>query len=295
MTTISATSILRSRNAARPEKVLSTILCRYPRFIHAEMMTHRAFSRNAASSRAIPLKKQIAAVIEDPAVPLWWGKEQKGMQAHEELTGMDRENAKDVWYGALHLAVESALRLADLGAHKQIVNRIIEPFTHITVLISATEWDNFLELRDHPAAEPHMQMLARAIRHELETTPVQTLQPGEWHLPFVTAERWTDGAQFFVTSDDEADLSHDDAIRLSVGRCASTSYKTVDGFDMTLERATALHDRFVNERPQHASPLEHVAKADVWYDGSQGTYGSGWGRRDQHANFVGFRQYRHML
>lgn len=178
MTTISAQTILRSRNTTRPDKVLTTLLLRYPRWIHAEFMTHRAFSRNAASSRAIPVEKLIRDVIENPAVPIHFGRNQKGMQAHEECgnrillpqtplydIGVSREEA---WLIARDRMIEIVEAFAKAGYHKQVVNRLLEPFAHITVLVSSTEWDNFLELRDHPDAEPHMQMLAREIRKCLE-------------------------------------------------------------------------------------------------------------------------------
>ena len=271
MTTISAKTILRSRNG---DKVLSTLLLRYPRFIHAELLTHRALSRNAASSRAIPFEKQVSAMLEDPAFPIHWGANQKGMRADSQIADWKIAGAEATWRLAMHAAVNRARELHDLGLHKALVNRIIEPFTHMVCLVSATEWDNFLELRDHPDAEPHIQVLAQEIRKCLDQTDdIRNLQPGEWHLPFA----------------DDRTLDLDDRIRLSVARCASTSYKTVDGFDMTLERAIEVHDKLVGSRPIHASPCEHVAMADGmdYYDRWQNSY--------QHRNFVGFRQYRAML
>lgn len=272
MTTIASKAVLRSQIRDNGP-VLSTLLLKYPRFIHAEFMTHSAFSRNAASSRAIPFEKQLAAMLADPAVPLVWGSNKPGMQAGEELEGSTREYAIQNWEDAMHAAARWAESLHLRGCHKQIVNRIIEPFTHIITLVSATEWENFLELRDHEAAEPHMRMLAQAIRYELDTAPIQRLEPGEWHMPFTDAK---------VAS--PADIAH------SVACCASTSYKTVEGFDMTPETAARLHDQFVNSRPQHASPLEHVAKAD-----GNVMDNDHWQFPQHHGNFKGFRQYRLML
>lgn len=321
MTTISAKTILRSRNSTAPDKVLSTLLLRYPRPIHSEFMTHRVFSRNAASSRAIPIKKLIDDVVNDPFVPLHWGKNEKGMQANEECSdpvfapvpmpfggprlelvqNRGRTN-REAWLNARDLAVMSAKAFAAAGYHKQIVNRLLEPFAHITVLVSSTEWDNFLELRDHADAEPHIQMLAREVRKCLEDdSTIQLLHPGEWHLPFVTEEDWAEADAFgrhlanvFPNKDEPRDadtIAMDNLIKLSTARCASTSYKTVDGFDMTMERAIAVHDKLVGSRPIHASPAEHVAQVDKWMEGHDG----GWLYPEQHANFVGFRQYRHML
>ena len=311
MTTISAKTILRSRNAAAPSQVLSTLLLRYPRCIHSEFMTHRAFSRNAASSRAIPVAKLIQDVLDDPFVPLFWGKNQKGMQAGEEhdrkvtfwitrqysgLVPLTLTNAQS-WLVARDKAVETAMAFNEAGYHKQIVNRLLEPFAHITVLVSSTEWDNFLELRDHPDAEPHIQVLAREIRRELERTDnIQTLQPGEWHLPFVTD---LDDTTIIRLQLGEYMLTIRDRIKLSTAHCASTSYKTVDGFDMTLEKAIEIHDKLVGSTPIHASPAEHVAQADSCYWPDEDILWDGdepsWDNSHQHGNFVGFRQYRNML
>lgn len=322
MTTISASTILRSRNASQPDKVLSTLLLRYPRFIHAEFMTHRVFSRNAASSRAIPVKKLIQDVIDNPVIPLHWGKNQPGMQAHEECdaplnvsdtiwgeSGNYPFKRDEAWLLAMAAAVDMARAFSDAGYHKQVVNRLLEPFAHITVLVSSTEWDNFLELRDHEDAEPHIRMLAQEIRKCIERKDdIQTLRPGQWHLPFVedeAADHWMDvygGGQGYIGDDlkkaQQSCLS--DMIKLSVARCASTSYKTVDGFDMTIERAVQLHDKLVAARPIHASPAEHVAQADRWDTGEfgggiVGLNETGWATPEEHGNFIGFRQYRKKL
>lgn len=281
MTTISAKSILSSRHAVSGD-TLHTLLLRYPRWIHAEFMTHRMFSRNASSSRAIPVEKLIQDVLDDPAVPMFWGANQKGMQAGEECNNGVRLTAdpagwprEEAWISARDSAVGVASAFADAGYHKQIVNRLLEPFAHITVVCSATQWSNFLYLRDHKDAEPHIQMLAREIRKAIDGADVQTLQPGQWHLPFIYGD------------DHGYDLEA--RIALSVARCASTSYKTVDGFDMTLDRAIALHDKLVGADPLHASPCEHVAQADVVSDDGV------WMFDDHHGNFTGFRQYRKML
>jgi hypothetical protein len=346
VTTISSKTILRSRNTAAPDKVLSTLLLRYPRWIHAEQRTHRVIpldeglsffeptpslmadpnlSRNAASSRAIPVEKLIADALSDPAIPLFWGKNQRGMQAVEENhapvmlpvpgvspfegeTTLGEFTNEEAWMRAMHSAIEFARAFADAGYHKQIVNRLLEPFTHITVLVSATEWDNFLELRDHGDAEPHIRMLAQCIRACLDRTDdIQDLEPGGWHLPFITdADKqsvieWDDGeenrracTQGWLARNQWAWYGLGKLKKLSTSRCASTSYKTVDGFDMTLDRAIALHDKLVVAEPIHASPTEHVAQADDCMSGAE--FGEPlWDNEREHGNFVGFRQYRHQL
>lgn len=288
MTTITAQTILRSRHAQQPKLVLSTLLLRYPRFIHAEFMTHRKFSRNAASSRAIPVEKMIQSIGLDPAEPLWWGKNVPGMQAPDELDKLSQGKAKRIWRRALKHAFQEAKRLQALGAHKQIINRILEPFAHITVLVSSTEWNNFLALRDHPDAEPHIRLLAQAMRRELEREDnIQTLQPGQWHLPFSSFQVWS---QLGTVPGEGTTML--DAIRLSSACCASTSYKTTDGFEMTVERARVLHEKLTKSNPIHASPFEHLAQADELQGHDEDEW---WAKPHLHGNFTGFNQYRKML
>lgn len=323
MTTISCETILTS-NLAGTSKRLSTFLWTYPRWIHAEGRTHRVISigedfeilaptpspmecvdlsRNAASSRAIPVQKMIDAILADPAVPLFWGKNVAGMQHKEELGPVERQKAYDIWMQSMESQIAYAKAMCALGiddenrpisAHKQIVNRMLEPYMHIKVLVSATEWSNFLGLRDHGDAEPHIMLLAQAVREELAKPVEQTLHPGEWHMPFVSADDWRDAYLGAEAGGDPIDAAR----KLSVARCASTSYKTVDGFDMTFDRAEALHDKLVAATPLHASPAEHVAQADLLHTAHEdeaGWHPERWENPRQHGNFVGFRQYRKML
>lgn len=283
-----ATTVLRSRNTSAPEKVLSTLLLRMPRCILAEFNTHRVMSRNAASTRAIPTAKLIEQIATDPFIPLVWGTNNPGMQAH----GV-HENPADCeynWLKARDAAIKSAESMLDLGLHKQIAGRILEPWMWTIVCASSTEWQNFLELRDHRDAEPHIQMLAREVRKCLDDdSTVQDLIPGEWHLPFVniTNERGVP-----VEPSGEA-LKN--AQKLSVARCASTSYKTTDGFDMTPERAEAIYDKLVNSKPVHASPLEHIAQADSCVNNPFRDGDRVWLNEPKHRNFKGFVQLRAMV
>jgi hypothetical protein len=302
MTTISAKHILSSRNATKPDTVVTTLLLRYRRCIHSEFLTHRVFTKNAASSRAIPIKKMIESIRQDPFIPLHWGKNQKGMQAAVECNelvqiGWNDTNVpgtdgpvhgkrEDAWLQAMEDAIKWAERFDKAGYHKQLANRLLEPFAHITVLVSSTQWSNFLGVRDHGDAEPHMQLLAKAVAKAFENADVRTLGPGTWHLPF-------------LTKDEEDFLELTDKIKLSVARCASTSYKTVEGFDMTMERATAIYVGLVSGVPLHASPAEHGCFADERIAGAKGPYGEWrvehWARPDLHGNFDGFCQHRKQL
>lgn len=289
MTTITAEIVADS--ISPQDKRLTTVLARYPRCIHAELMTHRQFSRNAASSRAIPVSKMIQSIIDDPFVPLVWGKNQKGMQHSEEcdepieFDGTKISN-REGWLAAMDQAVFFARKFDEAGYHKQIVNRLLEPFMHITVLISATEWSNFFALRCHPDAEPHIQLLAESIHAAMEASEPKPLLPGQWHLPFVNTD----------VPIAEGDEGLKDAITLSVARSASTSYKTVDGFDMTIERARDVHSKLLGSNPIHASPAEHQATPDAWgIDLFDLEGGEQWMNAKLHGNFIGWCQYRKTL
>lgn len=256
---------------------LTTFELKYPRFIHAEFMTHRQFSRNASSSRAIPVARQIEAIIEDTAMPIHWGKNQPGMQAHEEqdalvygpcgsldmvMNEVDGATREDAWCFARDKAIEVAQAFHEAGYHKQIVNRILEPFSHIRVVCTSTQYDNFFGLRSHPDAQPEIKALSDAMMYEYERSEPKPLKPGEWHLPYVTDEELS-----YVTSAenvqyDPVPLTMDDLIKVSVARCARVSYKTHDGGSPSLEADMALYERLVGSEPLHASPAEHQATPD---------------------------------
>lgn len=321
MTTISAEVILDSVNLQGHR--LLCILMEYPRIIHAELMTHRAFSRNAASSRAIPVDKLIAYAIDNPALPLYWSANQKGMQAsnldHKEKVGvqwsggvswLSREGA---WYHARNQAVKVAKAFADAGYHKQLCNRLLEPYTHIKVVVSTTNIAHFLALRDHPAAEPHIAHLAREVKKAVDQSTPELLMPGQWHLPFVrgddyrmiekaVAEGYRGSLRSVRALPNGADVKEYLARYLSVARCASTSYKTVDGFDMTLERACEIHESLATSDPPHSSPFEHQATPDEFSElmglNSDGEFvREGWiaDHPKLHGNFDGWVQLRKFL
>lgn len=166
-------------------KRLTTMEWKYPRSIHSEIMTHRMLSKNSASSRAIPTEKLIQMVVDDPFVPEYIGANKSGMQAGEELSEDDKVLAQSIWFDARDEAVASARRLLKLGVHKQVVNRIIEPWMWITIIVSATEWDNVWGLRCHSMAEPHFQKLAYMARDAMAASVPRPLKAGDWHLPLV--------------------------------------------------------------------------------------------------------------
>lgn len=222
---------------------ITTLVVRFPRFILAEFNTHRMFSRNAASSRAIPTKRIIDQVENDPVIPVYWGKNQSGMQAYAELSPSDQAVAETVWLQARDNAVFKAKEMLSLGVHKQIVNRLLEPWMKVSVLVTATEWKNFFKLRCHPAAQPEMQKLAYEIRDAIDASVPAFLNPGEWHLPF--GDR-CDG------------LMVADKLKVATARAARLSYETFDG-EIDYQKDFGLHDTLASSG--HWSPFEHSAMA----------------------------------
>lgn len=126
---------------------ITTFELTYPRIVHAELMTHRLFSRNAASSRAIPVRKMIESVKNNMFTPLAIQKAHKGMQGTDYFEGVELEKAKQLWIESAELAIQQAEKMEKFGISKQIVNRVVEPYQYYQVLVTATEWDNFFELR----------------------------------------------------------------------------------------------------------------------------------------------------
>lgn len=254
---------------------LTTMIWRYPRFIHSEVMTHRMFSRNASSSRAIPVEKMIAAVMADPAMPVFWGKNQPGMQAAEELAMYipvpegykgekfmslspklpgPRMEAQAEWLKARDHAVEHVKKLMEIGLHKQIANRILEPWMHIEVVVTATDWANFYALRRDKNAQPEMQALANAAFEVHSKSVPRILKPGEWHLPFVSLDeqaRTLDAHEF---------IDWELLCKISAARCARVSYLKHDGTKASVNEDLELFNRLMGGEIKHASPTEHQAK-----------------------------------
>lgn len=216
----------------------------YPRCIHAEMLRHRVFSRNTASSRAIPIAKVIKQVEENPFIPIHWGAAQGGMQAYAEISEQEKEDALDSWLAARNDAVYHAKDLVLCGLHKQVVNRILEPWVWCTEIISGTQWSNFFHLRCHEAAEPHCQKIAYMIRDALEASVPKVLEDGEWHIPM-------------MDEDERADFTLSEQLAIATGRLARVSYLTHNGVRDSLEDIT-LHDRL--KESGHWSPFEHCAQ-----------------------------------
>lgn len=228
---------------------ITTYELEYPRFIHAEFMTHRLFSRNAASSRAIPVERAIELIEENTAMPIHWGKNQPGMSAKEECTALvfgDTEHEL-AWAMARDSAIEFASAFSEAGYHKQIVNRLLEPYSHIKVVCTATEFDNFFYLRCHPDAQPEIQELAAQMWEARRLNEPVRLGVDEWHLPYFRYGYWISEKSYGPL---------EEAIAISASCCAQVSYRRLDD---SLEKAQSIYKRLIESKPAHASPFEHQA------------------------------------
>ena len=297
---------------------LTTFEIEYPRIVMSEFNTMRAISKNSSSSRAIPVSKMLEHTKNINLKPIYFGSKKSGMQAGDELDGNDLINAKLFWEAALFDAVTWATELDELGVAKEVTNRLVEPFQLVKVVCTATDWENFFNLRLHPDSDPNICMLAYKMYQAMQESEPVTLKAGEWHLPYVDScyeidqntqekgckleyyvrELYTKGFKY---------VSLEEAIKISAASCASVSYRT-EG--MTLEKADKIFDMLIKAEVIHSSPFEHLAtpvkpkfnelgkvrvncsEPQSWEEGithinKQGELCSG--------NLRGFIQYRHLL
>ena len=283
---------------------LTTLQATFPRFVLAEFNTHRVFSRNSASSRAIPILKQLKNVLSNPYVPIEFGSNKPGMQAGAPLEGAEEAMPPQEWLAARDDAVRRVLGLisrpdivqpegellecideielslpspgppADwLNVHKQVANRLLEPFMWHTVIVTATEWDNFWNLRCHPDAQPEIRRIAEMMRSARDESSPSQIGEGQWHLPLVRPEEL----------EGQTEIAVEDLMKVSAGRCARVSYLTHAG-KRDPAADVALHDQLLASG--HMSPMEHPAcPMDA-----QALASSEWS-----ANFRGWRQYRSFI
>lgn len=272
---------------------LVSMLWTYPRFIHAEIMTHRDRARNAASSRAIPFSKMQAAITENPVVPIFWGREQSGMQTGGSIPDYMIPHAIDLWLECRYSVQRYADNLYHIGdyycdvildgctdhmrcgdrevkIHKSITNRLTEPWMWITVLMTATEWNNLFRLRCHPDAEIHFQKIAGMARDAISASVPTKLEQGQWHIPFILPEDWAEQPNV------------EELLKISTARCARISYLTHDG-KRSHAKDYELFDRLVQGSGfGHWSPHEHIARAESDPDLRSGP-------------FYGYTQYRKLF
>ena len=222
---------------------LTTLRVRYPRIILAEVNTHRALSRNSASTRAISLDRQLAAVWLDPYIPQEWPETARGMAGGAPIADADADAARAVWLEARDHAVIAARQLARLGVHRQHVGRLVEPWAWVDSIISATEWDNFFALRISEHAQPEICELARAIRAALAGSVPMQVERLTWHIPGIGVEH--------------AHLGFVSRVYAAAGRLARVSYGRGQASDVAADEA--LGRRLAASG--HWSPFEHIAYA----------------------------------
>ena len=262
-------------DSVSPEGIrMTTMEIEYSRFILAELNTHRMLSKNSASSRAIPVKAMHEHIRANTATPVYWGINQPGMKAKEELTGSDKSWAGYLWAKARDTAIGFSQDMADLNIHKQITNRITEPWMIMKTVISGTEWANFFWLRDHADAQPEIAVLAHKMHQAYNASVPQQLQPGEWHVPYVRTYRDTrSGILHYLDSLDKY-ITAEEARVISASCCAQVSYRKSDD---SYEKALKIYQQLIESEPAHASPVEHQAtpmyvfvdeySPETWQDG----------------------------
>lgn len=308
---ISAKIIAHSASVVDGKEII-TFELDYPRYIHAEVMTHRVFSRNAASSRAIPTSELVRLVREERVYPLEWRANQKGMQPGELLDESTAQLCRELWDGAGDFIASKALALSEAGLHKQWVNRILEPFQYIKTILTTTEMGNFFHLRRHPDAQIEIKALAECMYQALQQSTAEVLHPGEWHTPYVSFDVISRG--HFIDLGPEKDqkwITIEEALKISASCCAQVSYRKSDD---SLEKALLVYDRLVESKPVHASPFEHqgspmrgvdTQEPDGWqflinHSGYPGSWEVGITHSDRDGrlwsgNFKSWIQYRQMI
>lgn len=286
------------------DKRITTFELEYPRFIHSELMTHRVFSRNAASSRAIPVARTIELIKDNTAMPVHWGKNRPGMSANEEnnATFFENKTREDVWGMARDAAINFAAMFNDKQYHKQIINRLLEPFSHMKTIVTSTEYDNWFALRNHKDAQPEIHMLAKVMFDVYNDSAPNKLTTGEWHVPYYNNGRWSpvhtnsvgvlyDVKEYIV---DEFEVTLADALAISSSCCAQVSYRRLND---SMDKACEIYNRLVESFPPHFSPFEHQASPmpdDVDFSFTGVThldkYGKYWS-----GNFNNWIQHRQLI
>lgn len=256
-------------------KRITTFLLYYPRFILPQLTKHRCFSINTASSRAIPIKKLCEQVMEDKVYPSEYGKNKSGMVAKDSLDPNAEAKAIAIIDQLREDAVDSALRLSDLGLHKQVANRYIEPFMHVSSILTGTEFENFFRLRIHEHAQPEIRELAESMQFMMKNSAPAPLPPDGWHLPLVTEE-------------DKENHNLNTQLAMSVARCARVSYNNHLNRDKTPGEEIDLFKKLVSSK--HWSPVEHQAMASSSLARS-GNFTGGWTQHRQLLDLMNNDRY----
>lgn len=239
----------------------------------AELNTHRALSNlsgSAASSRAVPAHKRIEAVRADPYIPKHWPANQPGMIG-KVADGPSALECRQIWRESAELACYHAEKLVDTLTHKANINRILEPFHTVPVVLTGTEdgWENFFALRTErledgtPVPDPEFCDLADEMLCVAQLSKaVAITEKDGWHCPYV---------------DEREPVGWGLAVKISAARCARVSYENHDG-TRDVAKDIALHDRLLASG--HMSPMEHQARPrdahDSQWHGLNGNLHSDW-------------------
>jgi hypothetical protein len=225
---------------------ITTAELTFPRSILAEYNTHAMIRRNAASSRAIPTSTLIKKIEMGPFVPEF-RQNQKGMQAGEVIE--DEQKAKELWLESLNSQIDYVKRFQDLNCHKQYVNRLIEAWMWVTIITTATDWNNMFYLRTEQSTEPSYQIIAKKFWDIYSTATPKELDFGQWHIPLVFEE--------------DKDLDLETQLKVSAARCGRVSYLTHEG-KRDIQADLDLFNKLTSSG--HWSPTEHVATPATYED-----------------------------
>ena len=278
---------------------LMTYYLRYPRFIHAEMMTHKDFSRSASSSRAIPIMKMIKQVWFNPAIPIHWGRNQAGMQANQELPSLIKNICINLWTLSGKVMCVFVLVLYSLRLHKQIGNRLLEPWQIIHVTLTTAKLNNFFALRIHKDAQPEIQYLAQEMKYAYLSSTPNVLTKFDWHLPWIQESDRTETYNYIQTSGTKEEVD-DLLVKMSAARCARSSYANFDG-SRSIKKDLETFDKLVTTQPVHASPCEHQAYPDtkcyqvLFHNNDEVSEGFNWSNPQKHGNLTGWIQHRKLI
>jgi hypothetical protein len=248
-------------------KRITTFVLKYHRYIHPQILTHRVFSRNSASSRAIPIKKVIKQVWSDPAMPVFWGANQPGMRSDNELAGIRKFLCVALWILASKIACCISWLFKVVGLAKQYGNRPLEPFLYTETIVTATELGNFYNLRLDIEAQREIYLLTKSMLDAQNENKPNTLNFGEWHLPYVNQE-------------EIIKYGIDDCLKFSVARCARVTSLNHDNTNPVPEKDIELYNKL--RKNSHMSPFEHQATPSC-------------DSKSWSGNFQGWNQYRKLL
>ncbi len=255
-------SLITYSESTDTQKRLATFVLKIPKFLWGHIISHRTLSRNSASSRAIPAKRIRKYVLNDPFLPVYFGENRAGMQSGKPFRGLKLFLAKKIWLWSRYVPVFFHWLGEKLGMHKEVVNRLIEPWLMVDVIITATEWSNFISLRSNEAAQPEIRYVAERMNLLLQDQKPNILQSDEWHLPFIL--------------DTEHTLDLEMRKKISAARCARVSYSLFDGKTSDINSDLKLCERLSSSG--HWSPFEHVAQA--------------LNTRKRMGNLIGWKQFR---